>query len=100
VNAQSRTERLWFTTQILKNVDAQATCHFGTVNIALPVQLELNLIPRKNNAITVLKDSKETSLITLVSQDFEVESNDKFIIVLFKICALSPEITLNLEINF
>jgi len=58
------------------NVDAQAISHCGTEEIVSLAQPEPNLIQNKFNAIIVQKDSKETTPVTLVFQDFET---DRFI---------------------
>jgi hypothetical protein len=46
-----------FGTKELKGAIAHQTFHYGTVDIASYVQLELNMILKKDNAITAHKDS-------------------------------------------
>jgi len=63
------------------NVSAQKIFLFGMVNIVLLVQAILNMIQKKNNAITAHKDLLEITAVTLVFQDFD--KNDIFIAVYF-----------------
>jgi hypothetical protein len=46
-----------FGTKELKGAIVHQTFHYGTVDIASYVQLELNMILKKDNAITAHKDS-------------------------------------------
>lgn len=59
-----------------KNADAHQTSHFGTEDIVLSAQPELNLMIKKNNAITAPTDLSETDQATPASQDID---HDRFI---------------------
>lgn len=62
---------LEYTTKSITPVTAPLTFPSGTVNIVSPAPLEPNSTPRKNNAITAQKVSKEIIQATLVSPDFD-----------------------------
>jgi hypothetical protein len=61
---------------LINHVPAHQNSHFGTVNIALFVQLEQHLILNNINAITAQKDLLEIQTATAVFHHFE---NDRFI---------------------
>jgi hypothetical protein len=62
---------------------AQPTFPSGMENTVSPVQLELNLILRKSNAITAQKDLSETIVHTLVFQDFDLQIYTFIVVLLY-----------------
>jgi hypothetical protein len=60
----------------LTNVSAHKTYHYGTVNIVLHAQLELNSILNKVNAITAPKASLEITKLTHAPQDSDDQMID------------------------
>lgn len=62
-----------FGVPLTRLVNAHQNSHCGMESIVLSVQLELNLIQKKNNVIIVLMDLLETSTATHVSQGFELD---------------------------
>ena len=55
----------------INHVNVHQNSHCGTENIVLSAQLELNMIQKKSNVITALKDSSEITTVTPVFQVFD-----------------------------
>ena len=60
-----------FGVMLINLANAHQNSHCGMENIVLSAQLELNMIQKKSNVTTALKDSSEITTVTPVSQVFD-----------------------------